>query len=59
MSGGRAHFIEQKDILLYDGNKDKWANVGDLCTARADHAMSLVPAEVEDECIIDIDCIHE
>ena len=44
------------DILVYDSTEDKWTKVGDLCHARAKHAMSLVPAEVEDECIVDIDC---
>ena len=47
---------ETRDILVYDGNEDKWTKVGDLCHARAFHAVSLVPAEVEDECIVDIDC---
>ena len=45
-----------KDILMYDGNADKWTKVGDLCHARAYHGMSLVPAEVDEECILDIDC---
>ena len=47
---------ETKDILVYDGNEDKWSKVGDLCRGRAWHAMSLVPAEVDEECILDIDC---
>ena len=45
-----------KDILMYDGNEDKWTKVGDLCHGRAYHAMSLVPAVVDEECILDIDC---
>ena len=48
-----------RDILMYDGNEDKWTKVGDLCRARKIHAMSLVPAVVEDECIVDIDCFDE
>ena len=58
MAGGRG--LRERDvltdILVYDGNEDKWTKVGDLCHARAFHAVSLVPAEVEDECIVDIDC---
>ena len=57
MAGGKTGYSEHlKDILMYDGNEDKWSKVGDLCHARADHAMSLVPAEVDEECIFDIDC---
>ena len=44
------------DILMYDGNEDKWTKVGDLCRSRAFHAVSLVPAAVDEECILDIDC---
>ena len=47
---------ETRDILVYDGNEDKWSKVGDLCHARAYHAMSLVPAVVEDQCLFTIDC---
>ena len=45
-----------KEILIYDGNEDKWTKTGDLCHARAYHAMSLVPAVVEDQCLFTIDC---
>ena len=44
------------DILMYDGTEDKWTKVGDLCRARGYHAISLVPAAVDEECILDIDC---
>ena len=57
MAGGTVKgFKFSSDILMYDGNEDKWTKVGDLCRGRAWHAMSLVPADVEDECIVDIDC---
>ena len=49
-------FKFSSDILMYDGNEDKWSKVGDLCRGRAFHAVSLVPAEVDEECILDIDC---
>ena len=45
-----------KDVLMYDGNEDKWTKVGDLCRARAYHGMSLVPAAMADECIFELDC---
>ena len=54
LKGGKDRY--SRDILMYDGNEDKWTKVGDLCQARGHHAMSLVPAVVEDECIMDIDC---
>ena len=47
---------KSKDILMYDDNEDKWTKVGELCHGRAFHAMSLVPAEVEDQCVFTIDC---
>ena len=50
------HKGEIRDILVYDGNEDKWSKVGDLCRGRRWHGMSLVPAEVDEECILDIDC---
>ena len=57
MAGGRTRKNEYlRDILVYDANEDKWTKVGDLCYGRAFHAMSLVPAVVEDECIVDINC---
>ena len=55
MAGGMTDKEYSKDILMYDGNEDKWTKVGDLCHARENRAMSLVPAIVEDECIVDID----
>ena len=59
-AGGRtADEKSTRDILMYNGNEDKWTKVGDLCHARAKHAMSLVPAIVEDECIVDIDCFGD
>ena len=45
-----------KEILVYDDNEDKWTKTGDLCNARAYHAVSLVPAVVEDQCLFTIDC---
>ena len=45
-----------KEILVYDDNEDKWTKTGDLCHARAYHAVSLVPAVVEDQCLFTIDC---
>ena len=45
-----------KEILLYDSKTDKWSKTGDLCKGRGGHAMSLVPASVEDHCIFDLDC---
>ena len=60
MIGGRTENKKStRDILMYDGNEDKWTKVGDLCRGRRFHAMSLVPAVVEDECIVDIDCFSE
>ena len=61
MKGGHGKWragviIYSKDILMYDDNEDKWTKVGDLCHGRAFHAMSLVPAEVEDQCLFTIDC---
>ena len=63
MAGGRERNGRKwgkylKEILVYDDNEDKWTKTGDLCHARAEHAMSLVPVEVEleDQCIVDIDC---
>ena len=47
-----------KEVLIYNANEDKWKKVGDLCHGRAYHAMSLVPveSEIEDQCILDMDC---
>ena len=63
MAGGREYgrmvpFKYLSDILVYDGNEDKWTKTGEFCRGRAYHAMSLVSAEldVEDECIVDPDC---
>ena len=42
------------DVLMYDHTTDEWTSVGDLNTARADHAMALVPAVMEDHCIFEI-----
>ena len=55
LKGGKDRYYS-RDILMYDGHEDKWTKVGYLCQARGHHAMSLVPAVVEDECIMDIDC---
>ena len=59
MAGGQT--LDEKyfsDILIYDSRQDKWTKTGELCCARASHAMSLVPeeSEIEDECIVDPDC---
>ena len=61
MTGGKTEENKKstRDILVYDANKDKWTKVGDLCRARYRHAISLAPAIVEDECIVDIDCFGE
>ena len=59
MAGGQAAVRKySSDILIYDGNEDKWTKTGEFCRGRAYHAMSLVSAEldVEDECIVDPDC---
>ena len=60
MVGGKVNFISSKEILIYDGNLDYWTKTGELCHARAEHAMSLVSAdfEVEDVCILDPDCFY-
>ena len=42
------------DVLMYDHTTDEWTSVGKLNTARADHAMALVPAVMEDHCIFEI-----
>ena len=42
------------DVLMYDHTTDEWTSVGDLNTARADHAMARVPAVIEDHCIFEI-----
>ena len=57
LKGGKDRY--SRDILVYDANEDKWTKVGDLCRGRYYHAMSLVPAVVEDECIVDIDCFGD
>ena len=58
MAGGIVNGKYSSDILVYDGNEDKWTKTGELCRARAEHAMSLMPveSEIEDECIVDPDC---
>ena len=56
MAGGMTDKEYSKDILMYDDNEDKWTKVGDLCHARENHAMSLAPAVVEDQCVFSIDC---
>ena len=58
MTGGRVDGVYSSDILIYNSIKDKWTKTGELCRARASHAMSLVPeeSEIEDECIVDPDC---
>ena len=44
------------DVLMYDGKTNKWTKVGDLCTGRFDHGISLVSADMEDYCVLDLDC---
>ena len=58
MVGGYGSGRYFKDILIYNSSQDKWTKTGELCRARAEHAMSLVPveSEIEDECIVDPDC---
>ena len=59
MTGGRTRKHElSRDILIYNGNQDKWTKTGagELSHARGLHAMSLVPAVFEDECIVN-ECI--
>ena len=55
MAGGLVQHVQiSKEILMYDGNE-----AGELCHDRANHPMSLVPAALEDECIVDIDCFDD
>ena len=58
MVGGYGSGKYLKDILMYDSGQDKWTKTGELCRGRAYHAMSLVPVEsdIEDQCIMDMDC---
>ena len=60
MSGGKTADNKKysRDILIYNSSQDKWTKTGELCRARAYHAMSLVPVEsdIEDDCIVDQDC---
>ena len=44
------------DILIYEDSENVWTKVGDLCHGRAYHGMSLVHADLTDECILDLDC---
>ena len=39
------------EVLLYDPEADQWTPVGQLATARGEHAMSLVPKETADYCV--------
>ena len=36
------------EVLDYDPKADKWTKVGQMATAREDHAMSLVPGDTSD-----------
>ena len=54
--GGTGNGEYSKDILIYVADEDKWTKTGDLCRGRAFHAMSLVNAVVDEECVLDIDC---
>ena len=59
ITGGRGpgdNIEGRTDVLIYDGNQNKWSKVGDLCHARFAHAMSFVSGDIVDDCIIDIDC---
>ena len=59
MAGGKtADKKYSRDILIYNSSQNKWTKTGELCRARRDHAMSLVPVEsdIEDDCIVDQDC---
>ena len=38
------------EVLLYNSEDDEWTTVGHLATARANHGMSLVPADIADFC---------
>ena len=40
-----------RQVLRYDPEADQWITVGQLATARGDHAMSLVPKETIDYCV--------
>ena len=40
-----------RQVLRYDPETDQWITVGQLATARGDHAMSLVPKETTDYCV--------
>ena len=39
------------EVLLYNSEEDEWTTVGHLSTARAYHAMSLVPGSTADFCL--------
>ena len=56
MAGGHTKHGTVSDVLVYNGNEDKWTKVGDLCYARSGHTMSLVTEDVVDQCIFDLDC---
>ena len=45
-----------QDILRYDPKWNEWVKVGDLCRPRTRHGVSLVPADMADYCILDLDC---
>ena len=47
---------DSSEILMFDGNEKKWTKAEDLCTARYMHAVALVPEDIVDHCIFDIEC---
>ena len=56
--GGEDKKTYLDEVLEYDSRSNKWTKVGRLAGARRGHAVSLVPAAVEDQCIFDLggDC---
>ena len=38
------------EVLLYNSEEDEWTTVGHMSTPRAEHGMSLVPANIADFC---------
>ena len=51
IAGGYSQGNPLRQVLRYDPEADQWITVGQLATARGDHAMSLVPKETADYCV--------
>ena len=50
-TGGQTNDEHLRDILIYDSTKDEWTKTGDLFMGRSEHALSLVPGDIEEHCI--------